>query len=114
MENSIYFFKQVRKIRDHKSITQSDIANALNIGPSAYCKLENGTSEPTLEQAYSIAQVIQTTIVKLLSQGNFTNQHNENNTNCTVISIVENLNLTVQKAEELVKNLQDFISVSKK
>ncbi len=111
---SYYFFKQVRKIREQKGLNQSDIANKLNIIPSAYNKLENGKSIPTLEQAYKIAEIIETPIYKLLPNSNVVNHNYENNQNCTIIGSVENLNLALNKAEELKANLDEIIEIIKK
>jgi len=110
---SYYFFKQVRKIREQKGLNQSDVAQNLNLTPSAYNKLENGKSLPTLEQAYKIADIIQTPIYKLLPNSNVVNHNYENNHHCTIIGSVENVNLALSKAEELKGQFESLIELLK-
>jgi len=85
------------------------MADALNIGQSAYNKLEKGISIPTLEQVITISETIKTPLNKLLPNSNYTNQHNENFSNCTVIGI-DTFNITIEKVEELKKHIDDFLT----
>lgn len=119
MEISTLFFDKVKKIRNKKGYSQEYVASSLNITQSAYSRLESGSSEPTIKQAYQIAQILDTPIHELIPNANFINQHNENLTQCTVIGNifgkVENMHLSnaIDKMDELKKIFSEFINTVK-
>lgn len=60
------FGKNLRAARLKKNITQSQMAEALNIGLRAYQNYESGSREPSLSGLWSISQKLNITIDELL------------------------------------------------
>jgi len=48
--------KKIKILRAIKGVTQEEVANALGITLSTYCKKENGKRKFTLDEAYKLAQ----------------------------------------------------------
>lgn len=48
----------LRKIRETRKISQSEMARKLNKTQACYCQIENGTRNPTVKVAQKIAEIL--------------------------------------------------------
>lgn len=48
-------YKQIKRIRKSKKITQKDFAIKIGVTPIYYCAIENGRKKPTIELLERIA-----------------------------------------------------------
>ncbi len=57
----------IRKLRLERSLTQEYVALELGISQNAYCKIENGQVQLTIERLQKIAAVLNTTLIALFN-----------------------------------------------
>ncbi|AOQ22995.1 hypothetical protein MTAT_28030 [Moorella thermoacetica] len=60
----------LRNKRKEAHLTQEEVANALNISRPAYCKIECGTTDPSLALALRIAAFFNSSVEDLFSNIN--------------------------------------------
>lgn len=58
---------EIRKKRKELNYSQEYIASLLNISQSSYNKIENGTTELTVNTLYDIAQILEFDIDELIN-----------------------------------------------
>ena len=58
----------LKTLRKQKKLTQTELADALNISQKSYSNWENGKAEPTLENIVKLANLLDTTTDELLGQ----------------------------------------------
>ncbi len=56
--NADHIGKNIKKARKKTSLTQSDVANKINIHPNYYARIERGELVPSLEVLEAIAKVL--------------------------------------------------------
>ncbi len=54
--------KKLRKIRENKKFTQSDVAESANIHMNYYARIERGEENPTFDVLYAIAKALKVRI----------------------------------------------------
>ena len=62
------FHIQLRKIRKEKNLTQSDVANALNITVRQYQRYESGEQTTTLDNLIALADYFDVTLDYLVGR----------------------------------------------
>jgi len=62
----INFAKRIKELRTEKGLTQTDVANFLNIKQQSYARYENDTAEPSLEMVVKLAAFFNVTCDYLL------------------------------------------------
>lgn len=65
--NDYKFGNFVCKLREKKGLTQTDIANQLNITPAAVSKWENGSAKPRTEILFKLAQILEVSPEELMA-----------------------------------------------
>jgi transcriptional regulator with XRE-family HTH domain len=58
--------KRIRKLRINNDHTQETMAQALELTPGAYAKIERGETDPSVTRLFEIAQILKVDIVVLL------------------------------------------------
>ena len=58
---------QMKKFRKQKGLTQLDVASRCNIEESAYRRVENAKSSPTLKTILLIARALNVSVLELFS-----------------------------------------------
>lgn len=100
--------KLLRKLRESKKLTQSDVASALQIGRSTYTKYESGKSKPVSEMLIKIADYFGVSIDYLLGRSN-TQNFNESK-----IETKTYYNLDVTGLpDEALKQVEEYIELIK-
>lgn len=59
--------ENIRKKREEKGMTQSDLANAIGIGQSMMAQIERGTKSASLQLGAVIAKVLECEIADLVA-----------------------------------------------
>lgn len=67
-----FFSNNLRKIRESKRLTQTEVAISLGIGKSTYSQYESGKREPNLDTLKAIADLLGVSVDVLLSDMNDT------------------------------------------
>ncbi|MEK7535707.1 MAG: helix-turn-helix transcriptional regulator [Patescibacteria group bacterium] len=65
MDNTSEFGKKVKKIRQAKGLSQTDVASKLSTDKSFISNLENGRKNPTLKTILSLAKALGVTVSEL-------------------------------------------------
>lgn len=60
--------KILKELRKSKKLTQTELANQLNISQKSYSNWESGKSEPTLDNIVKLAHILNTTTDELLGR----------------------------------------------
>ncbi|MGK8249863.1 helix-turn-helix domain-containing protein [Moraxella lacunata] len=66
MENCMLVFEKIKDIRETKGFTQEEIANALEISPSGYSKIERGETRISIDRLQQIADILEVNIFDLI------------------------------------------------
>lgn len=62
----MYMGDMIRQYRQHKEITQKDLANELNVTPQAVSRWETGSSVPDIEVLLKLARLLHISVDELL------------------------------------------------
>ena len=73
MKTEIYTNKNVKYLREQKNISQSKMANELNIDQSTLAKWENGTRKITLNWAIKLSNYFNIPVGDFISKDYLTN-----------------------------------------
>ncbi|MCT2409667.1 helix-turn-helix domain-containing protein [Chryseobacterium antibioticum] len=94
---------KLRKLRDDKKMSQSEIANILGVSQSAYNKWEADQAKPNTDNLVRIADFHETSIYELLDEKSVI----QNNTDQATGTIHHNNNVTINNnlSEELVDTI---------
>ena len=63
------FHKNLKRTREAKGFTQTEMATKLGIAQASYCQFETGAKSPTVYLAGEIAEILGTTVDNLLNGG---------------------------------------------
>jgi transcriptional regulator with XRE-family HTH domain len=97
---------RIKQSRVDKNILQKYVADEIGISQAAYARIENGNTQLTIKNLYSIAQILDTQVVDLLNiESEYVINNNENlvMTNINKGHLVIHLN--ANEASELLKRL---------
>lgn len=86
--------KFIRAKRKEMGLTQQDLAEKISISSQHYSRIENGEYIPSLQTFLKLANLLKFDISNL----NLGNGKNLSTVTCEIISLLENFNLTQQKA----------------
>lgn len=94
---------KLRKLRDNKKMSQSEIANMLGVSQSAYNKWEADQAKPNTDNLVRIAELHETSIYELLDEKSVI----QNNTDQASGTIHHNNTVTINNnlSEELVDTI---------
>lgn len=67
----------IRKLRKEKKLSREDMAHQLDLSPEAYRKIENGTTNLSLNRLQQICEVLETDVIEMLASNNAKHQVNE-------------------------------------
>jgi transcriptional regulator with XRE-family HTH domain len=70
---------RIRKLRESKDYSQENMANDLNITPSAYSKIERGVTDPSVGRLAEIAKILGVDIIYFFQEENTVHDHQEKN-----------------------------------
>lgn len=57
---------KIRSLRSRYGFTQEDMAEKMNLSPTAYARLERGEVQPKIEKLQKLAEILQTDMQELL------------------------------------------------
>ena len=111
---------KIRSLREMHQFTQENMAEKLNISPSAYAKLERGEQKIYTEKLEQIAQIFnmntadfftdnQKLVVWINESGQHYNSHYYSSSN-DLAAELEKLNLTIQFKDEKITDLEKMLS----
>lgn len=131
--------EKIKNYREQNKWSQEDMANQLQMSPSAYAKIERGETRLHLDKLQKIAQVFNIDLFELMTmdgkniilninESGESNNTNYSNANETLVKDVENLqNLLQQKdillaekdqrineLQQQIQTLNDMINLLKK
>ncbi len=69
------FIKDLKNKRLIKGIKQKDMANLLGISSSKYCKIENGSTEPSFNELISICRILDLSLDSYIKQSQNVNNY---------------------------------------
>lgn len=94
---------KLRKLRDDKKMSQSEIANLLGVSQSAYNKWEADHAKPNSDNLVKIADLHETDIYDLIGEKPIV----QNNTDRAIGTIHHNNTVTINNnlSEELINNI---------
>ncbi|KXH83034.1 helix-turn-helix domain-containing protein [Chryseobacterium kwangjuense] len=99
---------KLRKLRDDKKMSQSEIANMLGVSQSAYNKWEADQARPNTDNLVKIAELHETSIYELLDEKSII----QNNADKAIGNIQGNVTINHTVSEELIdtilKNQKDI------
>ncbi len=96
--------KNIRKIREEKKLSQDYIAAQLSISQNVYSRLESGKVNFSIDRLLAIANVLETQLLDLIGQTNYTQSFNIQN-NQTINGNVNN-NLSEEMTDLYKKLIQ--------
>lgn len=116
-------FEKIKDIRETKGLTQEDVANALEISPSGYSKIERGETRINIDRLQQIADVLEVNIFDLIPnkehniiyelnggnnnfQGTYYNNDNSK-------SEIEKMQLIIAHKDELLRQKEDELNTLK-
>lgn len=67
----------IRKLRKEKKLAREDMAHQLDISLEAYRKIENGTTNLSLDRLQQIGEVLETDVIEMLASNDAKYQVNE-------------------------------------
>ncbi|PID62429.1 MAG: hypothetical protein CR974_03550 [Gammaproteobacteria bacterium] len=119
-----YKTSNIRKLREAKGLSQSDVAQSLNMGAGSYAKIERGENGMNVTRLKQLADIFEVDIVQLLEDddqglicfiksGNFSGNigNNSENNHYSGDSTVEigKLNLIIEHQKQLLKKEQQRV-----
>ncbi|QIB26062.1 helix-turn-helix domain-containing protein [Caloranaerobacter azorensis] len=96
--------KILRKLRNEKGLTQSEVAKFLGVGRTTYTQYETGKSEPDVKTLKKLAIFFNVTVDYLINDGKMQNEPKEQN---EILKEIETL------SEESKKELEKYIQLLK-
>lgn len=111
-------YQLIRVKRESLGMTQEVLAENIGMNPSAYAKIEQGTTQITIDRLKQIAKALQTSMSELLGEdgkGNVINNFNENSFTSPVhhFGVIQNSFEHERSAYlsqiESLKNMVDFL-----
>lgn len=95
----------IKKAREERRITQSEIARKLGIEPTNYPRLEKRGNRLTLEQLEAIAGALGVSLVELL-----TGEQQEEDSSKKITELEKELAKSEQRTKDLVFRIDDFLA----
>lgn len=92
---------KLRRLRDDKKMSQSEIANILGVSQSAYNKWEADQAKPNTDNLVKIADLHETSIYDLLDEKSII----QNNADKAIGNIQGNVTINHTISEELIDNI---------
>lgn len=92
---------KLRKLRDNKKMSQSEIADLLGVSQSAYNKWEADQARPNTDNLVRIADLHETSIYDLLDEKSIV----QNNADKAIGNIQGNVTINHTISEELIDNI---------
>ncbi len=102
--------KNIRKIREEKKLSQDYIAAQLSISQNVYSRLESGKVNFSIDRLLAIANVLETQLLDLIGQTNYTQSFNIQNNQTIKRNVTNNLS---EEMTDLYKKLIHLV-LSKK
>jgi len=68
--------ERIKSIRLNKNMSQSTIANALNLTVTAYNRIENNKTQLTINNLYKIAEALDVSVERILELANVSHIYN--------------------------------------
>ena len=96
--------KNIKKLREKKSITQEKLANYLGVTPQAISRWESGTGYPDIELLPAIAQVFSVTVDYLLG----VDKTEKDKRLEEIYNEIKNINFYGNSNEETLQNARKF------
>ncbi len=94
--------KNIRKIREEKKLSQDYIAAQLSISQNVYSRLESGKVNFSIDRLLAIANVLETQLLDLIGQTNYTQSFNIQNNQTIKRNVTNNLS---EEMTDLYKKL---------
>lgn len=118
-------FEKIRSARELKNWSQEVMAEKLEMSPSGYAKIERGETQISLPRLEQISQILEISIVDLLSneQGDVIYQINDGdnntginffaNSNESLQREIEKLQLIIEHQKQIIEHKEREISIQK-
>lgn len=101
--------KNVKQIRELKNLSQSHMANALDISQSTYAKIENDQIIPKIDRLQQIASILEVDLSTLLNTSNNFTFNFQKEANYS--GYINNQHIEVKEAyEKLIQTQQEEIT----
>jgi transcriptional regulator with XRE-family HTH domain len=106
------FSDTIKKVREAKSLSQKEVANALKMDASQYSKIENGKTDPSFTIIDKIAKALGVTLSELFRADEiFIDTHSQDKTLMEKIRLLDTLD--DKDKESLYHIIDTFISKKK-
>ena len=92
--------EKIRAVREAKGLTQSDVAEKLNVSQSNYAYLEGRDVKMTVEQLYKVAKALDVTVAFLLEDAETTTSR-QKSTNDQIQEIQNNMSILMEAVLQL-------------
>jgi transcriptional regulator with XRE-family HTH domain len=104
--------ERVKNLREEKNYTQQHIANKLGISQKAYSKIETGETKLSVDNLIKIAEILETTLYRILNLDGSTTYNNFNTHNGEGIVIHKSTSDKLEALyDKLLKSKDEQISI---
>lgn len=103
--------RKIKAKRKEQGLSQDDMADRLGISPSAYGKIERGTTRIDIDRLKQIAETLETNVIDLLEKDTIVITHSgDNNKNGNGVVIQPMYDADSETCKQLIKHLESDVA----